>query len=238
VDELLSEKEQLEAIREWWRDNGWYLVGGAALGVLALVGWNQYSAYRDAQREAAGALYVELRTAASDDADDEARSILSEMREDYPGSAYTDQAGLMVAVLRLDSGQVRGAAEELRYVMESTSDVELGLIARLRLARVLADQQDYAEAMTTLDVDSGSFSARYDEVRGDIHVALGDTESARTAYNAALSGTETNTVDRNLVQMKLDDLPGGAGPTATAISPDTDEQPQTEAAPPAEGEGG
>lgn len=142
----------------------------------------------------------------------------------------------MIAVLRLDSGQVRGAAEELRYVMESTSDVELGLIARLRLARVLADQQDYAEALATLDVDSGSFSARYDEVRGDIHVALGDTESARTAYNAALSGTETNTVDRNLVQMKLDDLSGGTG--STASSPFIDEQPQTEVAPPAEGEGG
>ena len=47
VDEFLSEKEQIEEIRSWWRENGWYLVGGAIIGIAALLGWNRYGVYQD-----------------------------------------------------------------------------------------------------------------------------------------------------------------------------------------------
>lgn len=206
MDEFLSEKEQLEQIREWWRENGWYLIGGLALGVLILFGWNRFNSYEDAQGEAASELFVELRQAIEDDAPGDARSLLAQLRESYPGSPYTDQAGLVVAVIRMDAGQMSGASDELRYVMEETSDPELSLIARLRLARVLAQQEEYDEALATLDVESGGFSGRYNEVLGDIHVELGDLVSARAAYTAALITEESNLVDRNLVQMKLEEL--------------------------------
>ncbi len=206
MDEFLSEKEQLEQIREWWRENGWYLIGGLALGVLILFGWNRFNSYEDAQGEAASELFVELRQAIEDDAPGDARSLLAQLRESYPGSPYTDQAGLVVAVIRMDAGQMSGASDELRYVMEETSDPELSLIARLRLARVLAQQEEYDEALATLDVESGGFSGRYSEVLGVIHVELGDLVSARAAYTAALITEESNLVDRNLVQMKLEEL--------------------------------
>ena len=206
MDEFLSEKEQLENIREWWRENGWYLIGGLALGVLILFGWNRFNSYEDAQGEAASELFVELRQAIEDDAPGDARSLLAQLRESYPDSPYTDQAGLVVAVIRMDAGQMRGASDELRYVMEETSDPELSLIARLRLARVLAQQEEYEQALATLDVESGGFSGRYHEVRGDIHAELGDLVSARAAYTAALITEESNLVDRNLVQMKLEEL--------------------------------
>ena len=206
MDEFLSEKEQLEQIREWWRENGWYLIGGLALGVLILFGWNRFNSYEDAQGEAASELFVELRQAIEDDAPGDARSLLAQLRESYPDSPYTDQAGLVVAVIRMDAGQMSGASDELRYVMEETSDPELSLIARLRLARVLAQQEEYEQALATLDVESGGFSGRYSEVLGDIHVELGDLVSARAAYTAALITEESNLVDRNLVQMKLEEL--------------------------------
>ena len=217
MDEFLSEKEQLEIFRQWWRENGWFLVGGIALGVLGLLGWNRYNAYVDARSEEAAAIYVELRGAVGDDDAGSARNLLLEMREDFPASPYTDQGGLLVALMRLDAGQVDSAIEDYRFVMENTSDPELALIARLRLARVLAQDQSYTEALAVLDVAPGSFSARYNEVRGDIHAALGDADSARTAYSAALNAQETGLVNRNLVQMKLDDLAS----SATAAVPAT-----------------
>ena len=212
MDEFLSEKEQIEIFRQWWRENGWYLVGGIGLGVLGLLGWNRYNAYVDTTAEEAAAIYVELRNAVGDDDMGSARNLLNELRDDFPSSAYTDQGGLLVALIRLDAGQVDGAIDDLRFVMESTSDRELALIVRLRLARVLAQDESYEEALTVLDVAPGSFSSRYNEVRGDIHAALGDAESARAAYSAALNAQETGFVDRNLVQMKLDDLPAAVSP--------------------------
>lgn len=218
MDEFLSEKEQIDQIRDWWRENGWYLIGGVALGVIVLLGWNRYNAYQDAQAEAAAALYVELRQAAADDAPGDARNLLAQLRENYPGSPYTDHGGLLVAIIRMEAGQMNGAMDELRQVMEGTSDPELGLIARLRLARVLANEEMYDEALATLDVDAGSFSGRYNEVRGDVYVALGDPVNAQAAYNAALTAQESNLVDRNLVQMKLEDLPAAEATTTEEVT--------------------
>ena len=218
MDEFLSEKEQIDQIREWWRENGWYLIGGVALGVIVLLGWNRYNAYQDAQAEAAAALYVELRQAVADDAPGDARNLLAQLRENYPSSPYTDHGGLLVAIIRMEAGQMNGAMDELRQVMEGTSDLELGLIARLRLARVLANEEMYDEALATLDVDAGSFSGRYNEVRGDVYVALGDPVNAQAAYNAALTAQESNLVDRNLVQMKLEDLPAAEAATTEEVT--------------------
>jgi predicted negative regulator of RcsB-dependent stress response len=75
------------------------------------------------------------------------------------------------------------------------------------LARILLHQEFYDEALAVLDVDPGSFSARYNEVRGDIYVEIGNSVSARMAYNAALTAQESDLVDRSLVQMKLEALP-------------------------------
>ncbi len=224
MDEFLSEREQIEIFRQWWRENGWYLVGGVGLGVLGLLGWNRYNAFVDTRAEEAAAIYVELRDAVSDDDMGSARNLLDELRDEFPASPYTDQGGLMVALIRLDAGQVDGAIDELRFVMESTSDPELALIARLRLARVLAQDQAYEEALTLLDVAPGSFSARYNEVRGDIHTALGDADSARVAYSAALNAQETSYVDRNFVQMKLDDLPAAAPPLPPAAQTEPEQE--------------
>ncbi|MBH98634.1 MAG: hypothetical protein CMM56_09330 [Rhodospirillaceae bacterium] len=207
MDEFLSEKEQIEQMRVWWRENGWYLIGGLFLGVASLFGWNRYNAHQDSQAVAASVVYEEVREAFLDDALADALEHLEYLRENYSETPYADQAGLLVAVMRMDAGQLEGAGEDLRYVMEGTSDPELSMIARLRLARVLAHQEAYIEALSVLDVDPGFFSGRFNEVRGDIYVGLNNFTSARDAYNAALTTQESDQVDRGLVQMKLDALP-------------------------------
>jgi predicted negative regulator of RcsB-dependent stress response len=206
VDEYLSEKEQIERIREWWRENGWYLVGGIALGALALFGWNRYQHYVDTRGEQAAALYAQVRDALADDNRESAQRLLGQLREDYASSPYTDQAGLMLARAFLVSDTSK-AAEELRYVMEHTDDHELGLIARLRLARVLIYQKQDRQALNLLAVDDpGQFAARISEIRGDAYVALKDTEAARTAYTSALTAPGSDWLNRNFLEMKLDAL--------------------------------
>ena len=212
MDEFLSEKEQLEGIRQWWRDNGWYLVGGITLGAAVLVGWNQWTAYEQSQAESAATLYQELQSAAIDDFDSEAADHLEQLRADYASTPYADQGGLLMARVYLENNNIQLASDELRYVMERSADAELALVARLRLARLLTYEEAHQEALALLDVDAGMFSGRYNEVRGDIHVALGNPDSARLAYAQALTTGDSEMIDRVLVQMKLDDLPAVSSP--------------------------
>jgi predicted negative regulator of RcsB-dependent stress response len=39
VEDYLSDREQEEALRAWWRDNWRWILGGIALGVALLFGW-------------------------------------------------------------------------------------------------------------------------------------------------------------------------------------------------------
>ena len=206
MDEYLSEKEQIERIREWWRENGWYLVAGAALGAVALFGLNQYRNYTEARAEAAAALYLDLQDVLEDDDETAAEALLAELREEHPSSPYTDQAGMLIAGYYLTSEPSR-AADELRFVMQSTDDRELGLIARHRLARVLMYQGRHEEALQVLNVANlGAFSAQYSEARGDAYYGLGDTDAARAAYEEALAAPGAEWLNRSFVEMKLDAL--------------------------------
>jgi predicted negative regulator of RcsB-dependent stress response len=205
VDDYLTEKEQIEAIKRWWNENGWYLIGGVAIAVLAYVGYGQYQAYRDRRNEEAAGLYLQLSEAL---ADDRGRSdeLLAQLRDEHPKSPYTHQAGLLIAKEYLISDAAR-AESELRRVMSDSSDPGLAFVARLRLARVLVYRQNYQEALQLLEVeDPGQFAARVNEIKGDVHAAMGDIEAARSAYAQALTAPGAESVDRNFVQMKLNSL--------------------------------
>ncbi len=226
MDEFLSEKEQLEQIRDWWKEYGWYLVGGAALGGVLLFGWTRYQSYSQQQVEIASALYDELFEAVADRADVRAAELLAEIRTEHASSPYADQAALLIASLRLDQQQPEAAIDELRSVLESTDDTELALIVRQRLARLLLHLERYDEVLALLEgLEPSRFSGRFSELRGDVYLAQGDVDRARTAYMEAYNTEFIEVVDRNLLQMKIDDLP---------VASIADAQPAMEAEPAAE----
>lgn len=213
MDENLSDKEQLERVKQWWNEYGWFLLGGAGIAVLGIFGWDQWQAYQDRLAEEASVLYTELQQSIEDDRGDELE-LLADLRAEYPGSPYTHQAALLVAS-ELVVREPERAEAELRLVMNESDDAELALIARTRLARVLAYRERHDEALELLDVEEpGQFAASIASIRGDIHAALGNTIEARNAYSQALTAPGAQSLDRNLLQMKLNALQPAAAETA------------------------
>lgn len=112
-----------------------------------------------------------------------------------------------MAALYVRNNEPEQAASQLRYVLETTKDKTLSQVARLRLARVLILQDKATEALGLLDpVPAGEFAAHYHHVRGDAYTELDRPDDARREYRAALDQSAAGQLDRQFVEMKLNDL--------------------------------
>lgn len=211
MNDYMTEEEKVEAIKEWWRENGRSVLAGIVLGLGALFGWRGWVDYREGRAEAASALYAEMREVAQAGQTQAALTRGGRLRDDYASTPYAALGALEVARLAVQSGDLASAESELRWVMENARQVSIQELARLRLGRVLVAQDKLDEALTTLD--SGSFGEAYDslvnELRGDIHRARGERELAIEAYDRALATAGGST---EYLRMKRDDLAVTSGP--------------------------
>ncbi|MFL6547104.1 MAG: YfgM family protein [Povalibacter sp.] len=214
VDELLSDEEREEALREWWGDNWRWILAGVVLGVLLLVGWHYWGAYREQRAEQASTMFHDVETAAQAQDLAKAQAALDKLTGEYSSSAYAQQGRLLLAKLNVDAGKFAEAETLLRAVSSDSKDKELGEIAQLRLARLLIQQGKHDDAVKLLEpLTTGGFASQAREIRGDALFAKGDTEGARAEYAAALTDVNAQ-IDRANVELKLQDV-GGVAPSAS-----------------------
>src|SRR5690606_39120779 len=116
---------------------------------------------------------------------------------------YATLGNLRLAALEVESGDFEAAAETLRWAMENSRDKELGLVARLRLARVQLELGKYDEAIALVSgQQTTAFRALFEEVRGDALLLKDDREGARAAYEAALAAASTAAADAQRIERK------------------------------------
>jgi len=213
VEDYLSDREQEEALRAWWRDNWRWIIGGIVLGIALLGGYFQFKDYRAHEAGEANAQYEKVRAAAQQNRLEDAQAALAPLTADHASSPYAQQGRLLVAKLQVDAGKYDEAAALLRETADSSKDDELAAIAKLRLARVMIQQGKHDEAIALLDVDKlGAFAGVAREIRGDANLAKGDQNAARAEYAAALTADDAQ-IDRNILEMKLKEV--GGTPAAT-----------------------
>jgi len=220
VDDLQSEKEQIEEMKAWWAEYGRYVIAGVVIAVLGLVGYNQYTSSKLEAQVQASVLFETLAGHVVDGDLEDAQSVANELSSNYANTAYAAQARLAMARLFMDKNRDQDAANVLRELLEMPGNGALKHIARVRLARILLYQDKPQEVLDLLaEQDNQAFAGLYAEARGDAHAALGQVDAAREAYQLALADT-TQSVNRNLVRMKLLDLPEpGPAPALDAEMP-------------------
>lgn len=199
----LSEEEQVEALKKWWKENGKSVVAGVVIGLGGVFGWQAWTQHQQATAEQASAQFEQLNQSVAvgaPQAEQHAKAII----QDYQGTAYAVFAALELAKVKVEQGDTATAKAQLQWAMDNADDASLKQIARLRMVRVLLGDGDADGASSILaGAPADSYKAELAELRGDIAAAKGDFSAARQAYQEALNSQVGSTA---VVQMKLDDL--------------------------------
>jgi predicted negative regulator of RcsB-dependent stress response len=207
VDDLLSEKEQIEKMQTWWSDYGLYVIGGVVLGAAILFGINYYQNQTVEAEIAASVLYDDVTQHVVEGNLEAAEAAAGNLDSEYGNSSYAAQSKLAMARLYMDKNRDQDAAQALNDLLAMSGYDNLKHVARVRLAKVLLYQGKPEDVLSLLEGQANAaFAARYAEELGDAYVALGRYDEARASYQAALSEAQP-TVDQGLIQLKLMDLP-------------------------------
>ncbi len=203
-----SEREQIDAIKKWWKENGKAVIVGAILGFGSLIGWQQWQANVQAQRESASLEYdvmlADLENSQYQSVKDRGAHILSNFQD----TPYAALSAMSLAKVYVEEGDFNSAKTYLQIAIDQDDQPQLKQVAQLRLVRLLLADGDAAQALSNLKtIKVGGFGAVVNELEGDIQVVLGNRDMARVAYQQALDAIETG-VDASLLKMKLDDVGG------------------------------
>ncbi|KHT65049.1 membrane protein [Photobacterium gaetbulicola] len=201
MDGNITEEQQVEQIKAWWKENGKAVVLGTVIGLGGLFGWRYYQSEVQSAKEQASDAYTQVvnRLATGSES---AMADVQAFIAAHESSQYSVLAALQLAKAQVDNGDLDAAAAQLSWAIANTKDVAILPIAQTRLARIYAEQDAFDQALSELDkVTADSWQAKVAELRGDVLLQKGEIEAAREAYISAQQLGSSPAL-----QIKLDDL--------------------------------
>ena len=209
----LEEQEQLDQLKHFWKQYGNLITWGLILVLGAVAAWNGYHRWQHDQSLQAAAMYDEVEKLVQGGDAQKAERGFNDMKDRFAKTAYTQQAGLLVAKMVYESGKVDSAKATLNWLVENAADKGYASVARLRLSAVLIDAKAYDEALRLLGTGvADEFAALTGDRKGDIYILQGKKSEAKAEYEKAYKAFDAQSEYRRLVGVKLNAL--GVNPQA------------------------
>jgi len=213
----LEEQEQLEELKTWWKLHGTVVTAIVTALAVALVAWQGWQWWQRSQAAQAAQLFGGVQQALAQQDVKRVRQLAGDLIDKYAGTAYAGMAAMLSGKALAESGDHKSARAQFGWAAEHAKDAGLRDLARLREAIVLVEENQLEDALKRLAVPPApTFSARYQEVRGDILSLQGKAADARQAYEAALKAIEEKQDNsqpagpyRDILQAKRDATAGG-----------------------------
>ena len=207
MNDYTTEDEALDRIRQLWGQYGKFIVILSILVAGSFGGRNLWMSYKNDSAENSSLNYSQLLLAVDQKRFEDAFEIGSEIIKTDTQSSYAELSSLFLAKISFEKGDYDVAKNILITLIESSSDLNTGNVARERLARILLsegkadDSQKVLEESKSMDLTNHLL-----ELQGDIMKARGDLESALSFYQKALAKNIINGQDSNNLSLKLNDI--------------------------------
>jgi len=224
-----NEDETLDQLKTWWARYGTPLLLSVAVVLLSFSGWRYWTSSQLEAASEAQALQQQMATAMqrlavnTEDkaANTDVQRLGQQLINEYASTPYAVDAALLLAKRAVDTGDLAAAEKQLRAAIELKPSAEITLLAKTRLARVLAARKQYPAALAVLDElgDDVAAAPLVAEVRGDILLLQGQRDAAAKAYAAADAALAARDEARPVLDLKLADV--GLTPAKRASDADS-----------------
>ena len=211
TEELLTEQEQIEQLKNWIKQYGLTVIAGVLIALVLVSCWHWYQRYQHKILIHASGVYDEMLTArAQNDGTSLANAKVQadKLFSHYPKTPYAQFAAFMLARDAVAHQDYPAALKQLTWVMDHGTDDSIREIAKLRVARILITENKADDAIKELaTVYDASFKGLAEEVKGDAYLQQKNYADAKSAYKLALNSLpKEEEAEKPLLQMKLDNL--------------------------------
>jgi predicted negative regulator of RcsB-dependent stress response len=185
MNEILSDDEQVERIKAWWKANGNSIIAGVVIGLGGFFAWQWWGGYQDKLAgEGAEAYELFAQTAFGNDVK-KTDDAMAQLQSNFGDTSYSQFAAMELARQQVSAGSLEAAEKTLDNLLKSAGSA-LKPLLQTRLARLLVAQKRLDEAAKLLDsINSDAYAAETAAIRGEIAYQQGDMTAARAALQEA-----------------------------------------------------
>ncbi|WP_370577842.1 YfgM family protein [Snodgrassella alvi] len=203
----IQDEQEVANFKYFWQRWGRWIFAILVILSLAYLGYVLYQSHLRSNDEKAAVIFETFVTQAAANNMAESKKALIQLQEKYPETMNTTQATLMMAGSAFDDGKYDEAIRHLQWVKARQHDDLLQTIVAQRLASVYLQQSKYNEALQALDVKvTDEFKPVLLETKGDVLQAQKKNAEAVAAYQQALNLLSKDSVQREIIQMKISSL--------------------------------
>ena len=203
----MTETEQLEEIKKWWKRYGNYITVPLSILLLVISGYKYWIWHEEKVTQQASNSYEQLMAAFSTQDTKAVRAYAKVLITDYSQTIYADVARLTLAKLYVAHEKYPKAETELAYVANHSKQPVLVQIAKIRLARILAANKSYDDALKQISsMSSDLYLPVANELRADIYAEKGQYQEALALYRQAINDVQKNGMGNLFLEMKTNEL--------------------------------
>jgi predicted negative regulator of RcsB-dependent stress response len=204
VEVYSTENEQVDAIKQFFKNYGLTIVLAAVIGFGGVFGWKYWQSHQTNRlQESAGAFATVSEALAKPTPENIA---LAEKFVTDTNDIYGALASLELAQIAIDANDLVSGERHLTNAVAKVKNDAFADMLNLRLARVqLALDKTDAALVSLEQVKGKAWNGMKNYIRGDVLAKKGDNAGATTAYRSALTDENAGAI-RSLVELKLNNL--------------------------------